>query len=289
MYTDNKGNKWYKVGLHLHTSLSDGKVSPEEAARIYRDAGFDAIAITDHWKYHGEDEIAGIKIISGCEYNLGSSDSVSGVMHIVGAGMKKDPEILTDYTHQQVIDAITDAGGIAILAHPAWSLNTIKDVEHLAGFTAVEIYNSVSDVNQSSRPYSGYFVDVLANSGTTYRLIATDDAHYYDGEDDAKSYIMVKSKGDSTEELLTAVKSGDFYSSQGPELYVEKQGNKIIANCSECVKIDFLSNAVWRPDKIFRGKKLTYAEYTINDYEKWVRVEVLDENENYAWSNIIAL
>lgn len=288
MYKDKENRKWYKVGLHIHTTESDGRVTLEEAAEIYRAAGFDAIAITDHWKYHREDELSGLKIISGCEYNLGKADSISGVMHIVGVGMKKDPGIHRQYTRQGVIDAINESGGVAILAHPAWSLNTIEDTKTLSGFTATEIYNTVSDVGQSSRPYSGYFVDVLANAGVIYKLVATDDAHYYNGTDETKSYIMVNAKNDTTEEILSAIKNGNFYSSQGPELYVTVQSSKIIVNCSACVKIIFLSNATWVGDKIFRGENLTYAEYPIKDFEKWVRVEVVDDKGNYAWSNVIS-
>ena len=288
MYTDSNGNNWYKVGLHIHTTVSDGVKTPAEAAKIYKDALFDAIALTDHWQYHGDDTIEGLKIISGCEYNLGGSDSIKGTMHIVGVGTKENPVLTRESTPQQVVDEIKRAGGLAILAHPAWSLNTIDSVKDIKGFDAVEIYNSVSDVNQSSRPYSGYFVDVLANKGITHKIVATDDVHYYE-EDKAKSYIMVKSKSDSAEDILQAIKKGDHFSTQGPMLFVERKGDKIIAKSSPCVKIDFLTNAVWAPDKIYRGENLTTAEYTIKDFDKWVRVEVLDADGNYAWSNIINL
>lgn len=289
MYTDENGRNWYKVGLHVHTTISDGMATPEEAADIYKAAGFDAIAITDHWKYHGDDTISGLKIISGCEYNLGVNDSIEGVMHILGVGMKTDPKIHPLSTRQEIIDAINESGGIAVLAHPAWSLNTIEDAKALSGFTATEIYNTVSDVEQSSRPYSGYFVDVLANAGITYKLVATDDAHYYNGVDETKSYIMVNAKNNSTEEILSAIKNGSFYSSQGPQLYATRRDDKIVVNCSKCSKIIFLSNTTWAPDKIYRGNDLTYAEYPLKDFEKWVRVEVVDSMGNYAWSNIINL
>ena len=49
---------------------------------------------------------------------------------------------------------------MAVLAHPAWSLNTVQQAEALQGVGATEIYNTVSDVHESSRPYSGDFVDI---------------------------------------------------------------------------------------------------------------------------------
>ena len=133
MFTDKFGKNWYKVGLHIHTTLSDGFLSPEDVATRYKNAGFDAIAITDHWVYHTEDEICGLKIISGCEYNLGGADTATDVMHIVGIGMKEEPCLTPENSRQQVIDGIIKAGGKAILAHPAWSLNTIADVKPLNG------------------------------------------------------------------------------------------------------------------------------------------------------------
>lgn len=290
MFTDMYGNTRYKIGLHIHTTLSDGKVSPEEAARIYKEAGFDAIAITDHWKFHGADTLSGLPILSGCEYNLGASDTSVDVMHIVGVGMETVPQLTKDTaSRQDVIDAINQNGGIAILAHPAWSLNTPEHALALSGFAATEIYNTVSNVNQSSRPYSGYFVDLLANKGTAYPLIATDDTHYYNGEDNTKSYIMVKAESLTRENILSAVKNGDFYATQGPELHIRREEDKLIADCSPCVMIDFLSNAAWGPDRITRGENLTHAEYRIKPHDKWVRVEVHDENGNYAWSNVLML
>ena len=290
MIKDKFGNVRYKVGLHIHTTISDGRVSPEESARIYKEAGFDAIAITDHWKYHGEDEISGLKIISGCEYNVGSADTIGDVMHIVGVGMKNDPGLeKAGTTRQQVIDAINREGGLAVLAHPAWSLNAPEDATELHGFGATEIYNTVSECGQSNRPYSGYFVDILANKGVEYPLIATDDAHFYSGIDDTKAYIMVKSKSLETDDILDAVRNGDFYATMGPEIHIRREGDKIICECSECNEIAFMSNSAWCHDRIHKGDGITYAEYEIKPFIRWVRAEVTDKDGKCAWSNVIRI
>jgi predicted metal-dependent phosphoesterase TrpH len=180
MIKDKYGNKYYKLGLHIHSTLSDGKKTPEEIAEIYKNCGYDAIALTDHWNYGEACEINGMPVISGCEYNLGVAETIEGVMHIVGLGMKKDPMIEKDADRQSVIDSIIAVGGIPVLAHPAWSLNSVDDAARLHGFVATEIYNAVSEAHESLRPYSDYFVDLCANAGIYYGLLATDDAHYYD-------------------------------------------------------------------------------------------------------------
>ena len=144
MIIDKSGKKWYKIGLHIHTSLSDGAVSPEDAAKRYKEAGFDAVAFTDHWVFGEEQVLSDLKILSGCEYNVGGSDTSDCVMHIVGVGMKYKPEITEDMHRQQIIDKINEADGIAILAHPAccWAINLDRFVNKLVsyGLDGMEVY-----------------------------------------------------------------------------------------------------------------------------------------------------
>lgn len=287
MYTDKNGQKWYKVALHLHTNLSDGLLSPEEVAKKYAEDGFDTIAITDHWHFYPGNRIDGMELIAGCEYNMNNCgrDTVKGVMHIVGVGMKKEPVYEAEATRQQIIDAIIDAGGVAMLAHPAWSLNTMADVKELKGFSAVEIYNGLCELD-GYIPYSGYLLDTLANEGMIFPITATQDAHYYDERDGISSYVMVNAESNSTEDVLDAVVKGKFYSTQGPELFVRREGDSIIVDCSECVRISFISNSSGGNKMVF-GENLTHAECKINEWEEWLRVEVFDRDGKCAWSNYI--
>ncbi|MDO5554100.1 MAG: hypothetical protein Q4G68_10100 [Planctomycetia bacterium] len=39
---------WYRANLHTHTWWSDGQAFPEESLALYKDAGYQVIAITDH-------------------------------------------------------------------------------------------------------------------------------------------------------------------------------------------------------------------------------------------------
>lgn len=288
MFTDLSGQKRLKLGLHIHTTRSDGQRTPEQAAKIYADAGYDAVVFTEHWKYSGEDEICGLKIISGCEYDTGGKDACGCVFHIIGYGMKYDPKIPKGSSTQTIIDMINDAGGLATVAHPAWSLNTPEQILALNGVYATEIYNAVSNIHESSRPDSSVIADQLACRGRLLRLVAADDTHYYE-EEACNAFVMARAASTDTSDIIDALRSGDFYATQGPEIHIRRDGNKAFVNCSPAVKIAFFSNTVWSPNRIFYGKDLTDASYTFPDTDRFVRAIVTDADGKTAWSNFIEL
>jgi hypothetical protein len=283
------GGTYYKLALHLHTTVSDGRKPPSEVAKEYKQNGYDAIAFTDHWKYNDGGTLEDLFIISGCEYNLGGNETITGVSHIVSLFTKENPNIDRNANGQEVVDAINSQGGIAVLAHPNWSLNTLDDYIGLNGVVATEIYNAVSDAGQSMRPYSDYYIDMCANSGAYPKIFATDDAHAYNGNDNMLGYVMVKADALTNEALKEAILNGDFYASQGPDICVKRQENKLIIDTSPCEIIGTMSNLSWDRDRVLRGNDLTHFEYEIRHNEKWVRVEARDKYGKKAWSNIFVV
>lgn len=290
MYTDLNGAKRLKVNLHLHTTGSDGCKTPEEAAAIYRAAGYDVIAVTDHWRYRASGELGGLRILGGAEYNIGGGDGAGGVFHILGLGCEKEPALAPDMSAQQLIDGINACGGLAVLAHPAWSLNTVDQVAPLHGFGATEIYNSVSDAHESCRPYSGDFVDTAACRGMLFPLLATDDVHFYDGTDDTKAWIMLEcAPGASDAEILQAIREKKFYATQGLEVHLTVEGDEAVVRCSPVCRVNFLTNGVWGAAHGHHGEGLTEARCRLREFETFVRAEVRDAQGRAAWTNTIAL
>ena len=43
-----EGGNFYKSNLHVHTTVSDGEMTPEEIKRIYSEKGYSVVAYTDH-------------------------------------------------------------------------------------------------------------------------------------------------------------------------------------------------------------------------------------------------
>ena len=75
------------VDLHLHTTASDGVLSPSEIVRYAREQGLQAVAITDHDTIDGNAEALGEGAKSGLEVIPGVEISAQfdlGSMHILG-------------------------------------------------------------------------------------------------------------------------------------------------------------------------------------------------------------
>jgi predicted metal-dependent phosphoesterase TrpH len=79
--------------LHMHTNHSDGTLTPSELARLARQQGVDAVALTDHDTVSGLEELVaevnrlGLEAISGIELSARFSP---GTLHILGYGF--DPQ-----------------------------------------------------------------------------------------------------------------------------------------------------------------------------------------------------
>ncbi len=294
MYIDKKGNRLYKGNLHTHTTISDGVKNPEDTKTLYKEKGYDFIALTDHWIYGEgcENDKSALITLSGIEYHFGDN-AVSGVFHIVGFGMKKDPGVTRDDDVQTAIDKINSHGGGAILAHPAWSMNTHDMIMQYHGFTATEIYNSVSDLPFNCRPYSGIVVDELAARGYILPLVADDDTHFHQGEM-GKAYILVNlGKEEATaERLIAAIKEGHFIATQGPIFDFRREGDEIVVECETGAEIvTFFTNLLWENDRstVADGEPLYEARFKIKPRHTFVRAEIRDRDGKVGFSQIIKI
>lgn len=296
MFVDMKGKVRQKLALHQHTRRSDGRRTPEEVAALYAAAGYDAVAFTDHYVYGHADVIDGMPILAGAEYHKGHRDAKEGIFHILCLFADKEPNITREMQlgPQAMIDAIHEAGGIAVLAHPAWSMNTPEVIASLRGVDATEIFNTGSDVGMNHRGDSSLIVDMLASDGIYFPLIATDDSHRYgvgDIMDHCTSAVMVECDSLDPKALKKAILEKRFYATTGPEIHLSRLADGGFAvDCSPATEIVFTSNSVYMPDRILRGEGLTHGEYHPNtEIERYIRAYVTDSNGKRAWSNIIEL
>ncbi len=291
MYTDQNGKTWYKGNLHTHTTNSDGRKSPEDVIALYRAHGYDFLALTDHWK-RSETSMTddGMLLLSGVEYNINGADIIKGVFHIVCIGAKGDPAsewTEQTLTAQNVIHAIHAHGGLAILAHPAWSMNTVDQIMSLEDIDATEIYNSVSGLPYNCRPDSGIVIDQCAARGRALPCTAADDSHFYCGEE-CYSYIYVQADALTEDSLLDAIRAGRFYATQGPRFSItvtedaDAHTKTVMVSCAQpegaapIKTVVFYTGSVWCSGRSVNGDTVTEASFVMQEKDRFVRVECID-------------
>ena len=94
--------------LHMHTTYSDGKLTPKELIDMRSEQGYELLAITDHDVIGGSVAGAsyareiGVPFIYGVEFD--SEDAVGKDIHMLGYGFDPENEIFLD----TVIEVLTD-------------------------------------------------------------------------------------------------------------------------------------------------------------------------------------
>ena len=284
-----EGKPVYRANFHLHTTRSDGRQSPEEAAALYRRMGYDILAITDHRKVTEIPAPEGLLLVPGIELDFMLETQA---VHLLGIGV--DGHIIHRWqpmgTPQQAIDDIRACGGRVILAHPAWSLNTPETMAAMTGLSAVEVWNSVSAPPMNAdRADSSSLLDVTAALGRPLPFVANDDTHAYETEV-AQGWTMIQADALTVPAVLDALDRGSFYATQGPAIHqLEIAEGQMRVTCSPAERIIFYSNQVWVAGRTRLGKGMTEAVYDIQPGDHFVRVQVTDAEGKHAWSGTYAV
>lgn len=283
---------WYKGNLHVHSTVSDGDLTPEEVCDWYRARGYDFVAFTDHRIVSGRRTCDnGLLALSGIEVD--GVDRSSGMYHLVGLGLDGLPSLgyKDNVLLQDAIDSLRAAGAQVVLAHPYWSGQMSRDLLEVEGAFALEIYNGGCEVDDG-RGYSTVHWDDLLAAGQRLWGVAVDDAHWRNGDKDAGlGWVWVKAQALTQEAVLGALEDGLFYASSGPQIYdlqYDAVQREVHVRCSLATHIDFVGNGrLSRRVSDPQGRRLTEAHYQLRMGQRYVRVACHDARGGWAWSNPI--
>jgi hypothetical protein len=292
--------KWYKGNIHTHTNHSDGDEYPERVVQWYKDHEYNFLVITDHniltetkyLDYNGNEDnfilIAGEEVTSN--YN-------KKPVHLNGINIKKVVPALkgnsVSETIQKNIDAILEAGGIAMLNHPRWrKAITANDVIGIKNCDLLEVYNYTKASNNFAAggdESTEMFWDRLLSKNMKLWGVATDDTHNYIGEfsfekaNPGKGWVVVRAKELTPDAITNALKNGDFYASVGVVL------KNIIITDKE-YKIEIVADSMMNYTTFFIGKdgkvlKEDYSHtpsYQFKGDELYVRARVFCSSGEFA-------
>ena len=230
---------WLRCALHAHTTNSDGELSPDLLVRHYEWAGYDVLAITDHWVRTVERSTRKLLVIPSTELNA-TADGQDA--HVLALGVAADPEPPDVFAPlPDVIAWIKENAGLPFLAHTYWSGLRTSSWEGCEGLLGIEVWNTGCELEIGRGDASVHWDEAL-ESGRALTALATDDSHH-PGYDSGFAWTMVRAADRSQEAVLDALRSGAFYGSTGPTIHdVELDGETVVVRCSPAASITLVSS-----------------------------------------------
>ncbi len=289
---------WLRCQLHAHTTNSDGEPSPAELCAHYAGAGFDVLAITDHWHVTGG-EHEGLVVIPSSELSA-NAPTPSGEAEALALGVAELPEAREPFVDIEAMAAwIAARGGVPVLCHPYWSGLRAEHVLAAPSLAALEVWNGGSEVQQGNGLSSVHWDEVL-QQGRLLPAVATDDCHE-PGRDSGFGWTWVLAVERTASAVLEALRHGRSYASAGPRLLaVDADADGVVVRCSPARSVRLRSGpwdgcaanadpaaGDWRGLALERDEDglLTAARLERPEQWQWGRVEVEDAAGRRAWGN----
>src|SRR5438445_8627499 len=112
---------WLRCALHAHTTNSDGELAPDLLVRPYDWAGYDVLAITDHWIRTVERSTRRLLVIPSTELNA-TAGGPEHDAHVLAFGVAADPELPENEFAPlaDVVAWVLAHGGVPYIAHTYW-------------------------------------------------------------------------------------------------------------------------------------------------------------------------
>tara|TARA_A100001015_G_scaffold128966_1_gene143050 strand:- start:1638 stop:2561 length:924 start_codon:yes stop_codon:yes gene_type:complete len=288
--------RYLRGNLHGHSTHSDGIHPPEQVASIYKSLGYDFICLSDHlWnnpRFSAQTVLDAsflntktfIAIPSAELHCFGKKYDQDSLWHILANGLPFDFEMASkNETVFELVSRAKSAGAFVTIAHPEWYSMTTDEALQVSHAHGVEIYNHSCRIG-SGRSSGVAVVDTLLQEGHRISITATDDSHFK-MPDAGGGWVMVASNSYTADDIVSALKGGQHYSSSGVEindLYVDN--GVLFLNCSPAMNITLCGAGHFA--KSVNGMNISKAEFDLTQLKTpWFRITINDAGGRMAWSN----
>ncbi len=288
----------YRGNLHGHSTHSDGRNSPADVVRLYRDAGYHFTCLSEHYWSNPRfcaatlndasalDRDDFITLLSAELHCHGKLYDRDGLWHIVANGLPPGFAMAGETeTGPELVSRAVAAGAYVTIAHPEWYSLTDAEAQALAeaGAHGVEIYNHASAID-AARGGGTATVDYLLHQGFPTHITATDDSHDIP-RDAFGGWVMVAARDLTSDAILAALKAGDFYASTGPDiLSITRDGTVIEIETSPVQRIILAADK--HHAEPVAGDGITRARFDLKKFDPaFVRIVAIDARGRSAWSN----
>jgi hypothetical protein len=311
--------RWYKGNTHTHTLNSDGESPPDVVVRWYRENGWQFVVITDHEFLTDVAPLNALLgaagkflVIRGQEVTQRVADSShadkwrQAHMNSINpaAVVKPQPRASIAESYARNIESIRAAGGLPQINHPNWRWSVrLTDMLELPDSTMFEIWNGHPGINNlggadgagQSSPSTEALWDSLLTRGKILWAAGTDDAHTYTRPWDrsaarpGQAWVVVRADTLTPEAIVTSLRRGDFYASNGIQLRDYAADARGITLTIDRVRGTF-DDTRFRTEFVGRGGAVLKtvdgltARYEFRGDEGYVRARVTDSYGYRAWT-----
>lgn len=288
--------RFWRGNLHTHSTNSDGAYPVEAVCQRYRQAGYDFMALTDHflerYKWPITDtrafRTADFTTIIGAELHTDQTE-MGEIWHILAVGLPLDFATPTvDESAAHLAQRAMAAGAYVAVAHPAWYGLTERDIDALGPVDAIEIFNGIA-YDHNDHADSWQIADIMLGRGRRYQTCATDDFHGTGARYDfQRGWVWVKSETLEPASLLAALKAGHYYSSTGPEIHDIQvfPGDKVLVSCSPATRV-FVTGKGSKSVAVGGNGEINF-ELSLRKFDSpYCRITVRGADGGRAWSNPI--
>ena len=320
-----KDGKFYKANLHCHSNVSDGKLTPVQIKNAYMEKGYSIVAYTDHdvliphtdlnddnfLALHGyemevnetEGEWRYIKTCHMCLIALEQDNLEQVCFHrskyLFRNAVKyrdvikfdeSEPDFEREHTHECVSKMMQkgrEKGFFVTYNHPVWSLEDYSDYSGYEHMHAMEIYNHGSACCGYEEYNEQQYEEMLRMGKKIYCIAADDNHNHEEIPDSFGGFVMIKAPELEYDLVTDALVKGNFYASQGPEIYeLWLEDGKVHIECSDVVKIVLQTdNRYMLVENAKEGNVINKADFEIDTNNKYFRITITDAAGKHANTN----
>ena len=323
-----KDGVFYKANLHSHTTISDGRFTPEQAKDLYKSNGYSILAYTDHDAFIPHHDLTDKDFLAlagfEAEFFIKRGDPTKKTCHICFIAKTPDMDIQPCYNEKdiiignspkyigkikydknkppferqysaesinQMIKTAREMNFFVTYNHPTWSQENYVQYSKYQNMHAMEIYNNDCQI-LGYHSYVPHVYDDMLGLGKKIFVISTDDNHNKHPQGDPKfdsfgGFTMIKAPNLEYETITDALFAGNFYASQGPEIYeLYIEDGKLHVKCSDADMIS-LNTAYRTAQSVFakNGEFINQATFEFDDSDVYLRLTIRDKNGKYANTN----
>jgi len=210
---------------------------------------------------------------------------------------EREPDYERRYTLECINDIIRrgrEGGFFVTYNHPSWSMEDYEQYIRYENLNAMEVTNTICELD-GFEEYSGQMYDDMLRAGKRLYCLSTDDNHNKIGLgnrnskrwDSGGGWVMIKADKLEYRVITKAMEAGNFYSSQGPEIYeLWVEDGKVHIKTSPVERIALITGnrrALFAIAEDNNG--ICEASFTLYPDSKYFRIKLTDYSGKIANTN----